>query len=427
MTSYVLDTSVLLSYGKKSFTGFEDEDEVIIPLVVVQELEAKRHSDVGLMARSVLRYLDDLTEVGDLSTGVLADSGIIVSVHLNDVYCSSLPESMKNNPSNDTKIISVAANLGATLLTNDIPMRVQASSVGVSTDRFVDRDWDVEPDIEPYKEIWMDTEDIDDLYNEGSVEADTEFPINTNLIIKDLANPQHTALAISKSGWELKLVSSHDLHPSGSRTVSPRNAMQKLYIAHLLDPSVKIITAGGVPGGGKTLLAMACGQQLVKEGKYDKMMVFKSVQQLRNENLGFLPGSEEEKFSPIAESIFDATCVYAHRKETEKCIENGTLDINALSHIRGRTFSNCIVLVTECQNLELSVLLSILTRMGKNSKIILDFDLRQRDNLNVGMHQGIYEVIQRFQGQKMFANVTMLKSERSDVADLAYNLLSDLT
>ena len=140
MGQYVIDTSVLLSYGSKIFKAFP-ESEIIIPLVVVQELEAKRHDpELGLMARSVLRHLDKLSEEGDLSQGVEQEDDSTVSVHLNDVYCADLPETIKDIKSNDIKILSVAKNIGATLLTNDIPLRVQASVVGIDTENFIYED-----------------------------------------------------------------------------------------------------------------------------------------------------------------------------------------------------------------------------------------------------------------------------------------------
>ena len=144
-------------------------------------------------------------------------------------------------------------------------------------------------------------------------------------------------------------------------------------------------------------------------------------------DLGFLPGTETEKFSGYTASVFDATSVYSSKQETERRIEQGKLEILPLTHLRGRTLNNSYIIVDEAQNLELSTLLTVLTRLGKGSKIVLTHDIRQRDNLSVGKHQGIFEVIKRLSGNKLFAHVEMVKSERSDVANLAYELLSDLT
>lgn len=431
MQQYVIDTSVLLSYGTKVFKAFEDE-EVIIPLVVVRELENKRnHKELGLTARAVLRLLDDLSEEGDLSQGVLHKDGAIVSVHLNDVFCSELPDTLKDVNSNDIKILSVAKNLDAVLITNDIPLRVQAAVVGVDTERFVDRDYEHTPDISPCTEIWMNTEDINDLYKDGFIvveDSGGDFPVNTNLIIKDMNDPNHSALAVSSTGWKFKLVDSYEVKVGPSKVVKPRNAMQKFYLEHLLNPEIKVVFSGGVPGGGKTLLAMAAGEALVEDKHYDKMMVFKSTHELSSgRGLGYLPGTEEEKFSGFAASIFDATSVYSKKTDTDRRIENGKLEILPLTHLRGRTLNNAFILVTEAQNLELTTLLTILTRVGRNSKLVFDYDINQRDNLSIGKHQGIYEVIKKFTGNKLAASVVMTSSERSDLAAVAYKLLSDLT
>lgn len=427
MGQYVIDTSVLLSYGSKIFKAFP-ESEIIIPLVVVQELEAKRHDpELGLMARSVLRHLDKLSEEGDLSQGVEQEDDSTVSVHLNDVYCADLPETIKDIKSNDIKILSVAKNIGATLLTNDIPLRVQASVVGIDTENFIDQDFKMSPDVEPFIDIHMSTEDITDLYTDGDLPVDSDFPINTNLIVHDLSDDKHTALAISKAGWNLKLANEYALQPSKSKTVRARNAMQKFYLDHLMNENVKIVSCGGVPGGGKSLLALAAGESLVQAKEFEKVVVFKGAYTVLGGDLGFLPGTETEKFSGYTASVFDATSVYSSKQETERRIEQGKLEILPLTHLRGRTLNNSYIIVDEAQNLELSTLLTVLTRLGKGSKIVLTHDIRQRDNLSVGKHQGIFEVIKRLSGNKLFAHVEMVKSERSDVANLAYELLSDLT
>ena len=426
MAKYVIDSSVLLSYGSKVFKSYPDE-EIIIPLIVVKEIERKRHDpEIGIMARTVLRFLDELSDEGGISEGIKQEDGSIVSIHLNDIYSTDLPETLQKDNSNDTKILSVAKNLGAVLVTNDIPLRILAETVSVETERFVDRDVAMAPDIEPYLDIDMPDNGLNTLVEYGGVKVDLDLPINSNLIISNYSATDQV-LGIADSAWGIHLVEDTTIQPvSGGKIVRPRGAQQKFYLDHLLNSNVKIVSAGGIPGGGKSALALAAGEYQVKNGVYDRVVVFKGAYSVLGGDLGFLPGTEADKFSGFTESIFDATSMYSNKTNTEQRIRNEQLQILPLTHLRGRTFNKTFIILDEAQNLELSTLLTVLTRVGHGSKIVLTHDINQRDNLHVGKHQGIYEVIKRMSNNKLFAHVEMIKSERSDVAEFAYNMLAGL-
>ncbi len=425
--AYVIDTSVFLSYGSKVFKAYPTED-IIIPLIVLRELESKRNDDkIGLMARSVLRYLDNLSDKGNLARGVFQEDNSKVSIHLNDIFNAEIPDAITSSNSNDSKILSVAKNLTATLVTNDIPLRIQAGVVGVRTERFIDRDVSMAPDIEPYVDIYMPDEGINTLVHSGAIKTDQNLPINSNVIVHNYEETS-SVLAIADIEWGLHYVEDVSIKPSSSsRQVFPRGAQQRFYIDHLFNPDVKIISAGGVPGGGKSALALAAGEAQVSEGLYDRVIVFKGAYSVLGGDLGFLPGSEEDKFAGFGESVFDATSIYSSYTDTQRRIADDKLQILPLTHLRGRTFNKSFIILDEAQNLELSTLLTVLTRVGEGSKIVMTHDINQRDNLHVGKHQGIYEVIQRLSNNKMFAHVEMTKSERSKVADFAYKMLSGLT
>ena len=421
----VIDTSVLLSFSTKVFQSFPDED-IILPLVVVQELETKRHHpELGYTARQVLRFLDNLSDEGSLADGVLQEDNSVVYVHLNDVYCADLPDALKNNPSNDTRILSVAKNMGASLYTNDIPLRVLASSVGVEAKRFSrDATVIISENDKNILDIYMDTEDVNDLYADGDIDADQNFPINTNLIVHDASNPNHTVLAVSQPGWELKKVEDFELQPAGgSKTISAKNAQQKFYLDHLLNDKVKVVSAGGTSGSGKTLLALAAGEAQVRDGKFNKVLVLKGAYSVLGGDMGFLPGDMDEKFAGYTYSVFDAAEVYSRKVDIEQRIKYGKLEVGPLTFLRGRTLNNTFVILDEGQNLERQTIATVLTRLGKNSKLAITHDIQQRDNLSITKDSGIKEVINRLSGNKLFAHVEMKASLRSEIADVAYKLL----
>jgi len=425
-TTVVLDTSVLLSAGRTALYSF-GTDNVVLPLVVVRELEAKRNDpDLGLAARSVLRALDDLLSQGDLREGVsLGEKYGTVRIETNHVQ--DVPDSLKSYPSNDTKIVTVALNLSneledeVFLVTKDIPLKIMASIVGVPTKGFTPAN--ISGDyIDNTETRWVTADQIDEIHENGTVRLDFDIPRNVGVILRNEENPKDTALAISGKQYEFNLIKQYEI--SG---LESRSAEQALAIDYLMDEGVKIVSLGGRAGTGKTTLALAAGvEQLnLNNGSYKKIIVFRSMQAVGGEELGFLPGTEAEKMDPWVQAIYDSLGSFLTPQQINLLKTKQAIEVLPLTHIRGRTFNNAFILIDEAQNLSRATLMTALSRLGKNSKAVMSWDRSQRDNIRVGRHDGVYEVTDRLLGEKLFAHTSLQKSERSDVAELVSRKLDD--
>jgi PhoH-like ATPase len=420
----VLDTSVLLSAGRAALLSF-GQDNVVLPLVVVRELESKRNDpDLGLAARSVLRALDSMLGQGDLRVGVSLGDGYgtlrIETNHIHDV-----PDSLKSYPSNDTKIVTVALNLSneldndVFLVTKDIPLKLMASIVGVNTQDFTPKN--ISGDyIDNTETVWVDADIINQVYEQDSVRLDLDVPRNVGVILRSKENPKHTALVIAGPEYKFRRIEDHEV--SG---LESRSAEQALAIDYLMDESVKIVSLGGRAGTGKTTLALAAGIEQVNRGIYKKIIVFRSMHAVGGEELGFLPGTEAEKLDPWTAAIYDSLGSFLTKEQIQKLKTKQAIEVLPLTHIRGRTFNNAFILIDESQNLERATILTALSRLGKNSKAVMSWDVSQRDNFRVGRHDGVYEVTSRLLGEKLFAHTSLKKSERSDVAELVSRVLDD--
>jgi PhoH-like ATPase len=192
----------------------------------------------------------------------------------------------------------------------------------------------------------------------------------------------------------------------------------------LTDPNVGIVSMGGPAGTGKSILAIAAGlEQVIEKKLYRKVSVFRPLYAVGGQELGYLPGTAEEKMAPWAAAVFDALEVFCGQNVIDHIIEENLLEVLPLTHIRGRTLTDTFVIVDEAQNLEKMVLLTALTRLGKNSKVALTHDVAQRDNLRVGRHDGISSVVGALTGEPLFGHISLTRSERSDVAELVSRLL----
>lgn len=419
---YVLDTSVLLSLGGKAFRAFPDA-QVVIPLAALREVEKKRNDpELGMPARAVIRALDALREKGDLREGVQSGT-TVVRVELNHVDTSGLPDPVKNDRTTDVRILAVANALHATLVTKDLPLRLLASVCGVDA---ADAPTDVKVNdaIDDLPTRYVSDEVIAALYERGvtthEFEDEDELPLNTAAILKNFSKTT-SALVVQDKGWKIRLV--HNLKVSN---VEGRSAEQRIALDHLTNPDIKIVSLGGNAGTGKTMLALAAGaSQLKGENSYSKIIVFRSLHAVGGQELGFLPGDADEKMSPWTAAVYDALDSFMPKEEVEKLRKAGKIEVLPLTHVRGRTLTNSFIILDESQNWEKSVLLTALTRVGKNSKVVMSHDVSQRDNLHVGRHDGVYEVVQKLLGEKLFAHVTLKKSERSDVAELVSRVLDD--
>jgi PhoH-like ATPase len=422
----VLDTSVLLS-DPAAFRRFTDH-EVVIPLVVISELEDKRHHpELGWFARQSLRMLDELRiKHGRLDQPVLCnDEGGTLRVELNHADQSALPHGFRND-SNDTRILSVALGLTAegrdvTLVSKDMPLRVKAASVGLTADEYrhgqaSDPTWTGMADLQ------LSEEDVSRLYAGDAL----ELPDADNLVA-------HTGLVIHSSNGSalgrvnpdktIRLVRG-DRDAFGLRG---RSAEQRVALDLLLDESIGIVSLGGRAGTGKSALALCAGLEAVMErNRHKKVVVFRPLYAVGGQELGYLPGSEAEKMSPWAQAVFDTLGAVVHANVMDEVMARGMLEVLPLTHIRGRSLHDAFVIVDEAQSLERNVLLTVLSRIGQGSRVVLTHDVAQRDNLRVGRHDGVTAVIEALKGHPIFAHVTLTRSERSPIAEVVTDLLEEI-
>lgn len=420
--TYVLDTSVLLS--DPSALGRFEEHAVVVPLATLTELEAKRHHlELGWAARSALRALEELREQhGTLLEPLpVNDDGGTVRVELNHTNADILPDGFRDS-TNDNRILSVAANLAAegadvVLVSKDLPLRLKAGVVGLEASEF--RDTDVADDgWTGYTDLMVESPTVDELYADGVVDlAEARgLPVNTGVAL----------VAGSQSGLG-RVHGDKRVHRIIERPVfdvRPRSAEQHVALDLLTDDRVGIVSLGGRAGTGKSVLALAAALDAVLEQRsHSRIIIFRPLYAVGGQDLGYLPGTEGDKMSPWAAAVHDALEAIAGPEVIDEVIHRELLDVLPLTHIRGRSITDTFVIVDEAQNLERNVLLTALTRVGENTKVVLTHDVAQRDNLRVGRYDGIGAVVDHLRGHPLFGHVTLTRSERSEVAALVAGVL----
>jgi PhoH-like ATPase len=423
---YVLDTSVLLS-DPAAFRRF-DEHEVVLPLVVITELEGKRHHpELGWFARQSLRMLDELRiKHGRLDQPVpVNDVGGTLRVELNHSDDGVLPPGFRNE-SNDARILSVALNLAGegrdvTLVSKDMPLRVKAAAVGLAADEYRHGQAS-DPTWTGMAEVEVGEDEVNELYSGAdlALDAAAELPCHTGLVVH---SARGSALARVLPDKVVRLVRG-DREAFGLRG---RSAEQRIALDLLLDESIGIVSLGGRAGTGKSALALCAGlEQVMEKRRHKKVIVFRPLYAVGGQELGYLPGSESEKMSPWAQAVFDTLGAVVHENVREEVLARGMLEVLPLTHIRGRSLHDAFVIVDEAQSLERGVLLTVLSRIGQGSRVVLTHDVAQRDNLRVGRHDGVTAVIEALKGHPLFAHVTLTRSERSAIAEVVTDLLEDI-
>lgn len=427
--TYVLDTSVLLA-DPGAIRRFA-EHEVVLPVVVITELEGKRHHpELGYFARAALRMLDELRIThGRLDEPVpVGDEGGSVRVELNHTDPSSLPSGFRLGD-NDTRILAVAQNLAnegaaVTLVSKDLPLRIKASAVGLDAEEY--RGEAISESDTGYSgmaEVEVASSALDELYDDGVLDLDEarDLPCHQGLV---LLSERGTALGRVGADKRVHLVRG-DREAFG---LHGRSAEQRIALEHLLDPEVGIVSLGGRAGTGKSALALCAGLEAVMERRqHKKVVVFRPLFAVGGQELGYLPGSETEKMSPWGQAVFDTLGAMTSRDVIDEILDRGMLEVLPLTHIRGRSLHDAFVIVDEAQSLERNVLLTVLSRIGANSKVVLTHDVAQRDNLRVGRHDGVVAVIDKLKGHPLFAHVTLTRSERSPIAALVTEMLEHVT
>ena len=420
--TYVLDTSVLLSDPQAIFRFAEHA--VVLPVVIITELESKRNDpEIGYFARQALRNLDELRIQHErLDFPISVGDGGSLRVELNHSNMSVLPSGLQLGD-NDSRILAVAMNLSndglnVTVVSKDLPLRVKAASIGLAAEEYrhelaVDSGWT------GLDEITLGSKQIDELYDTEVMHTRLvqDMPINTGLVIH---SDRGSALGRVTGRGEVKLV-------RGDRDVfglHGRSAEQRLAIDLLLDPEIGILSLGGRAGTGKSALALCAGLEAVLERQqHKKIMVFRPLYAVGGQELGYLPGDASEKMNPWGQAVFDTLGSVVSDNVLEEVVERGILEVLPLTHIRGRSLHDAFVIVDEAQSLERNVLLTVLSRIGQNSRVVLTHDVAQRDNLRVGRFDGVASVIETLKGHPLFAHMTLTRSERSAIAALVTEML----
>ncbi|RKS20970.1 PhoH-like ATPase [Arthrobacter sp. AG1021] len=422
--TYVIDTSVLLS-DPRAMYRFE-EHHLVIPLTVITELENKRKDpELGYFARQALRLLDDLiASHGGLSRAVpVSELGGTLRIELNHIAAEVLPVGMRTGE-NDTRILAVAKHLldqgqDVALVTKDLPMRIKASAIGIHAEVYrseliTSTGWSGIQQLELGEDAMASLYEREQLANLPEI---ADAPVNTGFVI---TSPRGSALGRKTDATTLKLVRG-DQQAFG---LHGRSAEQRIALDLLMDPGVGIVSLGGNAGTGKSALALCAGMEAVMERReHRKITVFRPLYAVGGQELGYLPGSEGEKMGPWAQAVFDTLGSIVSKNVIDEVVDRGMLEVLPLTHIRGRSLHDAFVIVDEAQSLERNVLLTVLSRIGQNSKVVLTHDVAQRDNLHVGRHDGVAAVVEQLKGHALFGHVTLTRSERSAIAALVTEML----
>lgn len=452
---HILDTSVLLSVGSRALFA-SPNTEIIIPFAVINELENKRTDQLlGYSARTVIREIEQLRETHGrkllLDKGVLIDkkNDIYLKIEGNHISTRVLPEAVQNRSSTDMRILAVAMNLSSekenldakiTLITNDLPLRLTAQLIGgVNVSKL------------HLPKLWQGN--FDGVVTDNTLTSETIsalFEGKSNLNKKDftlsevheraknlsfvLAQGSTSCLArvVPRTGQIIPLKMQ-----SRNIDIKTRGAGQKIAMDYLLDPDIEVVSLGGRAGTGKTMLSVAAGLAQLRSNKrnqdgvtgFDQVRVFRSLYAVGNQNLGYLPGTEEEKMSPWAGAVDDVLeAIYQDNEAMKERIKhNEELVVNPITHIRGRTFTNTLVIIDEAQNYDISTLLNIISRLGKGSKVVLCWDAAQSDNLSVSAEDGVMTLVDKYLSYENFAHVTLTESQRSRVAEQASIMLEEVS
>ncbi len=438
--NFVLDTNVLL-HDPRSIFGFEDND-VVVPIYVIEEIDNFKRdlSTLGRNARQVARILDEFRMQGKLAEGVpiAPDKGRIRVL----LDARKLPHGAGEGRTTDDKILGVALDLlerekttPTVFVTKDTNLRIRADALGLHS-----VDYDVEG-LAALDELWsgvsdaeVGPEEVNDFYANGSLPwapAGDPPPPNAFVVLRDRTNPQHSAVG-KYSAAKQAFVKLIQTPKEGVWGIRPRNKEQSFALDLLLNDEVRLVTIVGKAGTGKTLLAIAAGlQKTMEDGVYQKLLVSRPIFPL-GRDIGYLPGSVEEKLNPWMQPIFDNVEYLMNLSRSEKkagrgyheLLDLGILEIEPLTYIRGRSIPNQFIIVDEAQNLTPHEVKTIITRVGDGTKIVLTGDPYQIDNPYVDQtNNGLIHVVNRFQQERLAGHVTMSKGERSPLAELAANLL----
>lgn len=438
MKNFILDTNVLL-HDPQALFKFQ-ENNIIIPITVIEEIDRfkKDMNETGRNARQVSRILDTMREKGSLAVGIALPGGGTLRVELfTEKFYKHLPVDLRVD-SGDNRILGVALDMRdrhpdipLVFVTKDTNLRIKADTIGLIAEDYESDKIDIQDLYSGTRNIEMAAEAIDRFYGQGWLDAPDGIAPNEFITINDSANPSHSAICRYDSA-SAKIVPVRKVPKEGIWSLFARNREQSFALDVLMDDNIKLVTLVGKAGTGKTLLAIAAGlHKVAEENIYNRLLVSRPVFPL-GKDLGFLPGDIEEKLTPWMQPIFDNVELLISGHESEKrhskgykeLMAMGLLDIEPLTYIRGRSIPKQYMIVDEAQNLSPHEIKTIVTRVGEGTKIILTGDPYQIDNPYVdSSSNGLTYLVEKFRGEKIAAHVTLTKGERSELAELAANLL----
>ncbi len=430
----VLDTNVLL-FDAMAMTKFGDAD-IHIPFSVIEEIDRfkKDLGENGRNARHFSRFMDVLRHQGKLAEGVKLEKNNTYLFVSTDHLLETLPKELDENKA-DNRILGKAMALqkefsgdDVQLVTKDINLRIKADVFGVKAkDYEPEGTFEYEESYKGVKEVEISNSQIDQFYTEKQLKLDDVFHANQYVVMKDASNPNHSAIgkySLADTAVVPLITASESIWG-----IHPRNVEQSFAFDCLLNDDIKFVSLVGKAGTGKTLLAMAAGlSKTLDEGKFRKLLVSRPIFPM-GRDIGYLPGDIEQKLNPWMQPIFDNVefLMGADQKaqgRTQELINQGMLNIEPLTYIRGRSIPSQYLIVDEAQNLSPHEIKTIITRAGNGTKIVLTGDPYQIDNPYVdAANSGLTYSTERFKGQELAAHITLTKGESSELAELAANIL----
>jgi PhoH-like ATPase len=436
---FVLDTNVLL-HDPRAIFSFEDND-VVVPIVVIEELDKfkKGIDEMGRNARQVSRILDEYRQKGKLSQGVKLEGGGCLRVELNHQSPEHLPSELVATKA-DNRILATALNLKhdnlpVILVTKDTNLRIKADALGMKAEDYESDTITLDELYSGESEITVEPGAIDEFYLRGELPAGDPKPLpNQFVLIRNSANPSQTALARFNQQKNALVPITNTKH--GIWGITARNKQQQFALDLLLNDDIRLVTLVGKAGTGKTLIALAAGlEKTIENRAFQRLVVSRPVFPL-GKDIGFLPGDIEEKLRPWMQPIRDnldflmgasASAVAGRakgKKDLQSLFDLGMIEVEPLTYIRGRSMPNQYLIVDEAQNLTPHEIKTIITRAGEGTKVVLTGDPYQIDNPYIdSSSNGLTFVVERFKEEPIAGHITLVKGERSDLAELAATLL----
>ena len=428
--TYVLDTCVLLA-DPNAILRFH-EHEVVLPLVVVEELDRKktRLDEVGANARSAIRLLETLgaSRPGGLAEPAALPSGGALRIELNGIVSDLLPKVL-DATTPDHRILSTCLNMDApVLVTKDASLRIKGAQLGVEVEDYRADTVEVDQLHSGIVEHQTDVDTVDRLFEEGKIALEVDAVVNEFVVAR--AGRSRSGLARVVETEPATVVERVPTHVRAFG-IEPKNLAQTVALHHLLDPDIPAVSLMGTAGSGKTFLALAAAlDQVLEQGRYRRVSVYRPLVAVGRQEVGYLPGDLSEKLAPWMAAVndnlyalFSDGGVDGAKGAVEELVARGELELAAVTYLRGRSITDEFVIIDEAQNLELPTLKVILTRMGRNSKVVFCGDLSQVDNPYISPYGGMAALIEKFKGSPLFGHVTLDRTIRSPLAEMAATVL----